>query len=161
MIEFMSKSPEKPHGNTKFTEDKRKEYLDYLRRGNLKFEAARMVGVSYRTVERRRADDEVFRLDESRALAESREGVEKVLRDMALQGDLGAIKLWLTAHDRSTYGEKRQLEIDATPDALALGQAEALARVAELQTELARRAARLDADDVIDVSVRELGGSDV
>jgi transposase len=157
----MPQSSKKPHGNTKFTEDKRKEYLDYLRRGNLKFEAARMVGVSYRTVERRRADDEVFRLDESRALAESREGVEKVLRDMALQGDLGAIKLWLTAHDRSTYGEKRQLEIDATPDALALGQAEALARVAELQTELARRAARLDADDVIDVSVRELGGSDV
>jgi hypothetical protein len=157
----MPQSSKKPHGNTKFTEDKRKEYLDYLRRGNLKFEAARMVGVSYRTVERRRADDEVFRLDESRALAESREGVEKVLRDMALQGDLGAIKLWLTAHDRSTYGEKRQLEIDATPDALALGQAEALARVAELQTELAKRAARLDADDVIDVSVRELGGSDV
>jgi hypothetical protein len=157
----MPQSSKKPHGNTKFTEDKRKEYLDYLRRGNLKFEAARMVGVSYRTVERRRADDEVFRLDESRALAESREGVEKVLRDMALQGDLGAIKLWLTAHDRSTYGEKRQLEIDATPDALALGQAEALARVAELQTELARRAARLDADDVIDVSVRELGVSDV
>lgn len=157
----MPQNSKKPHGNTKFTEDKRKEYLDYLRRGNLKFEAARMVGVSYRTVERRRADDEVFRLDESRALAESREGVEKVLRDMALQGDLGAIKLWLTAHDRSTYGEKRQLEIDATPDALALGQAEALARVAELQTELAKRAARLDADDVIDVSVRELGGSDV
>ncbi len=154
----MSKSPEKPHGNTKFTADARKQYLDHLRRGNLKFEAARKVGVSYRTVERRRADDDEFRAEESRALAEAREGVEKVLRDMALEGDLGAIKLWLQAHDRSTYGEKKQVEIDATPDALALGQADALARVAELQAELARRTARLNADDVIDVEVREISG---
>jgi len=155
----MPQKPAKPHGNTKFTQEKRDEYLSHLRRGNLKFEAARKVGVSYRTIERRRADDDEFRADESRALSEAREGVEKVLRDMAMEGDLGAIKLWLTAHDRSTYGEKKQVEIDATPEALSLGQAEALARVAELQTELAKRTARLAEDElpVLDLPSEEVG----
>ena len=156
----MPQNPKKPHGNTKFTQEKREEYLNHLRRGCLKFESARLVGVSYRTIERRRVDDDEFRAEEQRALAEAREGVEKVLRDMALEGDLGAIKTWLTAHDRSTYGDKKQVEIDATPDALALGQAEALARVAELQTELAKRTARLAADDelpVLDLPSEEIG----
>jgi len=146
----MPPAKKKPaHGNTKFDDAARRKYLDSLRRGNLKFESARKAGVSYRTVERRRDIDDEFRAEESRAMAEAREGVEAVLFDMAQQGDLGAIKMWLTAHDRSTYGEKRQVQVDATPAAVALGQADALARVAELHTVLAERRLALESDDGI------------
>ena len=145
------------HPNTKFDAEAREKYLTSLRRGNLKYESARMAGVAYRTVERRRSDDAEFAAEEQHALAQAREGVEKVLYDMAQQGDLGAIKMWLTAHDRSTYGEKKQVEIDATPNAVALSQNEALAKVAELQTTLESRRLALQADgDVIDVESEEL-----
>lgn len=152
-------APSPDHFNTKFDEAARAKYLQHLREGNLKMESARLVGVSYRTVERRRADDDGFRKDEEIALAEAREGVEKVLRDMALEGDLGAIKMWLTAHDRSTYGDKKQVEIDATPAAVELSQADALARIAELQNTLEKRRLALEADDsseIIDAESEEL-----
>lgn len=145
------------HGNTKFGPEKREEYLGYLRSGNLKFESARLAGISYKTVERRRKMDEEFVEDERRALAEAREGVEKVLYDMAAQGDLGAIKMWLTAHDRSTYGDKKTLEVDATPAAVELSHNQAMAKVAELQATLAERRLALAADDdVIDVDGDEV-----
>ena len=157
MLQSMPSAPE-DHPNTRFTKEKRDEYLEQLRRGNLKMEAARRVDVSYRTVERRRADDDAFRKEEEHALAEAREGVERVLRDMAMEGDLGAIKMWLTAHDRSTYGDKKQVEIDATPAAVELSQNDALARIAELQATLEQRRLALQADDadVIEVESEEL-----
>jgi hypothetical protein len=149
--------PKQDQPNTKFDEETRALYIDELRKGNLKMESARRVGVSYRTVERRRADDDSFRKAEEHALAEAREGVEKVLRDMALEGDLGAIKVWLTAHDRSTYGDKKQIELDATPNAVALSQADALAAVAELQSTLEKRRQALELDDgIIDVGSEEV-----
>ena len=142
----------------KFDEETRERYLQSLRSGNLKFESARLVGVSYRTIERRRADDDEFRVAEAHALAEAREGVEKVLHDMAMDRDIAAIKLWLTAHDRSTYGDKKTVEVDATPAALALGQAEALGRIAELQATLEQRRLALESDDstIIDLPSEEL-----
>ena len=81
-----------------------------------------------------------------------------VATDMAQQGDLGAIKMWLTAHDRSTYGDKKQVEIDATPAAVELSQNDALARIAELQATLEQRRLALQADDadVIEVESEEL-----
>lgn len=138
---------------TKFTPEVRERYLEYLRAGNMKYEAARLVGIHPVTVERRRKDDPEFRAAEVRALDESVEGVEKILRDMALQGDIGAIKMFLAAHKRNTYGDRKTFEIDATPAALELGKAEAYAKIAELQTELAKRSQRLQLDDpnIIDV----------
>jgi hypothetical protein len=146
------KSP-KEHGNTKFDESLRSDYLRYLRNGNLKYESARLCGISYETVENRRRDDQEFKASEVRAMSEAREGIESVLHDMARQGDISAIKMWLTAHDRSTYGDKRTVEVDATPAALELGMSDAYARIAELQTELAKRSERLmlDDPDIIDV----------
>jgi len=157
MLQCMPSAPE-DHPNTRFTQEKRDEYLEQLRCGNLKMESARRVDVSYRTVERRRSDDDAFRKAEEHALAEAREGVERVLRDMAVEGDLGAIKMWLTAHDRSTYGDKKHVEIDATPAAVELSQNDALARIVELQTTLEQRRLALQADDseVVDVESEEL-----
>ncbi len=141
----------------KFTTKVRKVYLDSLRSGNLKYESARMCGVSYRTVERHRADDDDFREDERHATAQAREGVEKILYGMALEGDLGAINKWLTAHDRSTYGDKAIVQIDATQSAVELTQNVALAKVAELQRTLTERRQRLlETGDIIDVPSEEV-----
>lgn len=144
----------------KFTPEKREQYLAELRKGNLKYESARMVGISYRTVERHMADDDEFADAVRRATAEAREGVEKVLRDLALEGDLGAIKMWLTAHDRSTYADKQKVEIDATPAALELSRNEAFSRLAELQATLEARQARMLANgsepEIIDVPSTEV-----
>ena len=147
------KKAPKEHGNTKFDAALRADYLRYLRNGNLKYESARLCNISYETVENRRRDDPEFKAAEVRAMSEAREGIESVLHDMARQGDISAIKMWLTAHDRSTYGDKKQIEVDATPAALELGRAEAYSRVAELQTELAKRSERLmlDESNIIDI----------
>jgi hypothetical protein len=137
----------------KFDEKLRSKYLDYLRAGNLKFESARLCGISHRTVQRRMNDDPDFAEAVSHAMSEAREGVEKVLHDMALQGDISAIKMWLTAHDRSTYADKKTVELDATPAALELSRNEAMARISELQLELEQRHGRLQLSDpdIIDV----------
>ncbi len=140
------------HPNKKFTADVRDTYIESLRTGNLKFESARLAGISYRTVERHRRDDDDFADNERLALMEAREGIEKVLFEMAKEGDLGAIDRWLKAHDRSTYGSRTTLEIDATDNAVQLTQAQALGKVADLQKTLAERHARLvESGDVIDV----------
>lgn len=147
--------PDQP--NTKFDAEARAEYVEYLRRGNLKYESARLVGVSYRTVERHRKDDDEFRKQEHHALAEAREGIEKVLYDMARQGDIGAIDRWLKAHDRSTYGDKKTLELDATPAALEMSRNELAGKVTELQQTLAERRARLiESGDIIDAESEEV-----
>lgn len=144
-------SPDAP--NTKFDEAARSVYIDHLRKGNLKYESARLAGVSYRTVQRRREDDDEFKAEENHALAEAREGIEKVLYDMAKQGDISAIKMWMTAHDRSTYGDKKTIELDATPAASQMSADAALAAVAGLQLELeSRRSRLLESGDVIEVS---------
>ena len=145
--------PTSEHPNRKFTADVRKEYLDLIRSGRfLKMRAAEQVGVSYRTVERFRADNDDFRDEERLALQYALEGKEAILSDMADQGDLGALKMWLQAHGRSTYADRQVIEHDATPAALEMSANDALARVAELQKELeARRERLLASGDVIDV----------
>ena len=138
----------------KFTEEVREAYLSSIRSGNMRNESARIAGISYRTVERRRKNDPEFASDELRAFDEANEGVEKVLRDMALQGDISAIKMWLASHKRSTYGQKTQVQIDATDNAVQLGQATALGKIADLQGTLEARRLELESEDaprVIDV----------
>lgn len=137
----------------KFDKDVQGVYLDSLRSGNLKHESARKAGVSYDTVKRRRKADPDFAEAEQLAMEEAREGVEKVLYEMAKQGDISAIKMWLTAHDRSTYGQKQTVEIDATASALEMSRNDALAKAAELQKELIARRHELE---VVDVEWTEL-----
>tara|TARA_R110000824_G_scaffold139731_3_gene305104 strand:- start:318 stop:755 length:438 start_codon:yes stop_codon:yes gene_type:complete len=140
----------------KFTEEVREAYLSSIRSGNMRNESARIAGISYRTVERRRKNDPEFASDELRAFDEANEGVEKVLRDMALQGDISAIKMWLASHKRSTYGQKTQVQIDATDNAVQLGQVNALGKIADLQASLSARRLELESDDgVIDVASEE------
>ena len=137
----------KPDHAYKFNEVARAEYIEHLRNGNLKYESARLVGVAYETVVRRRNADEDFKAAEQHAMAEAREGIERVLFNMASQGDIAAIKMWLHAHDKSTYADRKTVEIDATPNAVALSQADALAKVAELQNTLEKRRLVLEEAD--------------
>lgn len=144
-----------PAGYTKFDAAAQERYLDALRSGDLKFAASKKAGVSYKTIERYRAANEEFHKEERLAMAEAVEEVEKVLHDMALEGDLGAMKLWLHAHAKSTYNDKKELTIDATPAAVEASKANALAAVADLQRALAERHAELQAieagPEIIDV----------
>jgi len=136
----------------KFTPEKQQEYFRYLRSGNLKYESARLTGISYRTVEERRKADPEFKEAEQHAMAEAREGIEKVLFDMAGQGDISAIRLWLSAHDKSTYADKKTIELDATANAVELSRNEAISKIADLQATLAARAEQY----AIDVESEEL-----
>ena len=144
--------PKSDKPNTKFDAEARAVYLEELRSGNMKMASAEVAGVSYRTVERRRADDDGFKDDERLAMMYALEGKEKVLSRMADEGDLGAMKMWLHAHGKSTYNDNKTVTLDATPAAVEMSQNDALAAVAEMQTELAYRHARLlESGDIIDV----------
>jgi hypothetical protein len=144
----------------KFTDDVRKKYLDSVRSGNMKFESARLSGVSMKTIERRRRNDPEFREDEARAFDEANEGVEKVLRDMAMLGDISAIKIWTTSHMRATYGQKSTIEIDATDKAVEMSKANALGSIANLQATLEKRRLELESEnaptDFIDLPSEEV-----
>lgn len=145
-----------PLGYSKFGEEEQELYLNSLRSGNLKHASARKAGVSYRTILRYKQVNEDFATQERMAMGEALEEVEKVLHDMALEGDIGAIKMWLQAHGRSTYNDKKVVELDATPAAVEASKAEALARVADLQKTLAERHADLQqigSGDIIDAEI--------
>jgi len=147
-----------PKGGTiKFTHEVRLKYLQSLREGNLKNESARIAGVSYKTVCRHRKDDDGFREDEAFAMDEALEGIEKILYEMALERDLGAIDRWLRAHKKSTYGTQATVTIDATDNAVEMSAMQALAKVSELQQTLEERRGRLlESGDIIDAESEEL-----
>lgn len=127
-------------------------YCAALRAGLLKREAARQTGFSYQTVRNHLQNDPDFAEAAADAHAEATESVETVLYDLAKQGDLSAIRMWLKAHDRDTYGEDQKLTIDATEAAVQLSANQAFAKIAELRTELERRAQRIhDEESVITV----------
>jgi len=118
----------------------------------MKRTAARTVGVSYRTVERRRASDADFKWEMDNATREAAEPVEKMVYDLALQGDLRAAEMWTKAYASSNWRQLQRVEIDATPAAVELSRNQLDSRLAELQTTLSERRLSLAADDsVIDV----------
>lgn len=145
----------KSYPATTFDKAKQEAYLSHLRGGALKYEAARLAGIGYRTVQRRRAVDPDFVDEEREALAEAREAVEKVVYNSALQGDLSAAKMWLQAHDKSTYGDRRTVEVDATPAALEMSRNEVLAKLAELQATITGRLELKEAEAVLDLPSEE------
>ena len=140
----------------KFTEDVRERYLGMLRTGTLKFAAAKRVGVGYRTVQRYRAADPEFKELEELAMLEAVEGIEAVVYELGMAGDLKAAEMWLKAHRSSVYGAKAQIVVDATDNAVEMSRNEAIARVAAAQSQIeARRAAIEEVTDVIDVESSE------
>jgi predicted acyltransferase (DUF342 family) len=143
----------------KFTQDVRDTYLASIRAGNMRNESARIAGISSKTVAKYRRNDIEFSEDEAMAFDEANEGVEKVLRDMALLGDISAIKLWLAAHKRSQYGQKTTIEVDATDKAVEMSNANALTQIASLQVTLEARRIAIESENptsFIDVQSQEL-----
>jgi len=140
----------------KFTAAKRAKYIQLLRNGGFKFDSANKIGISYRTIQRRMADDDEFKEDIALAMMESFEKKEMILSEMADERDLGALKMWMTAHGRSTYGDRQVLQIDATKGAIEMTANVALAKVSELHGILAEREARMiESGDIIDVASTE------
>lgn len=129
---------------TKFTHDKREEYLSYLRGGLLKFAAAKRAGVGYRTIQRYRQADPEFKEWEDLAMLEAVGKVEQVVYDLAVAGDLKAADMILKAHHRS-YAPTSRVEIDATDNAVELSRNEALARLAAAQEKIGERREILEA----------------
>ena len=140
------------HGNLRFDETKRERFLELLRTGHMKRTAARTVGFTYRTIERRRQHDPDFKWEMDNATREAAEPVEKMVYDLALQGDLRAAEMWTKAYASSNWRQLQRVEIDATPAAVELSRNQLDTRLAELQTTLAERRLSLAADDVIDVA---------
>lgn len=153
----MPSSAPAEHPNTRFTAEVRERYLELLRKGGRKIKSAKAVGVSYRTIERYRADNDDFRRDEQIAVMEAVEDIEIVLHTLAQQGDLSAIKMWLSAYNRAEFGGDRTITVDATPAAVEMSKNDALAAVAAMKAELAARRDRLiEAGDIIDVPSEEV-----
>ncbi len=139
----------------KFTAAKREEYLGYLREGSLKFAAAGRAGIGYRTIQRYRAADPEFKELEDLAMQEAVEGVERVVYDLAMAGDLKAADMWLKAHAKSRYGANATVTVDATASAVELSRNEALARLAAAQEKIEDRRRALE-ESIIDVESEEL-----
>lgn len=98
----------------KFTAEVRQQFLQCLREGMLKQAACEACNIGYRTFQRYMAADPEFRVEVEAALAYAREKVEHVLYEAALQGEPWAVKMWLSAHDKSTYGDRIQVEKTVT-----------------------------------------------
>ncbi len=148
-----------PHGNLRFDETRRERFLELLRTGHMKRTAARTVGVHYRTIERRRQHDPDFKWDMDNSTREAAEPVEKMVYDLALQGDLRAAEMWTKAYASSNWRQLQRVEIDATPAAVELSRNQLDTRLAELQATLTERRLNLAADD--DSSVIDVGGTPV
>lgn len=129
-----------------------KQYLKALESGDLPHAAAKRAGVHMETVYRYRRSNPDFVRKEKWAMAAAREEIERVIFDLALQGDLTAAKMWLQAHDRATYGDKKTVEHDVSENIMQLSADETARRMMELRSNLEQRA--LDAG-VIDVESTE------
>lgn len=137
----------------KFNEEKREEYLGYLRGGLLKFAAAKKAGIGYRTIQRYRAADPNFKELEGLAIMEAVGNVEQVVYDLALGGDLKAADMVLKAYNRA-YSPTARVEIDATDNAVELSRNDAIARLAAAQEKLEDRRKALE-ENVIDVEATD------
>jgi hypothetical protein len=129
-----------------------KKYLAALERGDLPHAAAKRAGVHMETVYRYRRSNPDFKTKEKWAMAAAREEIERVIYDLALQGDLSAAKMWLQAHDRATYGDRKTVEHDVSENIMQLSADETQRRMIDLRGQLEQRA--LDAG-VIDVESSE------
>lgn len=136
----------------KFDRDAKLKYVALLAAGHMRREAARVLGVSWRTVADHMQADEEFREEVEEAEAQATETVEKVLFDRAKQGEPWAVKEWLAKRDKQRWGDKVDVDVtvSGTVDhTIKVDQA----GIKELAARLERRRLELEPGDpdVIDV----------
>jgi len=91
----------------KFTDKKKKEYLDLLRDGGRRHASARSVGISPWTAVNHMNEDEEFRNEVELAEMEANERVEDALFMAAESGNVTAIQVWLYNRAPDRWTDKR------------------------------------------------------
>lgn len=89
----------------------KKRYVALLDRGRLPRLAAEDVGFAWSTVQKHLKEDREFALACHDASMRLDEHVEEVLLDKALDGDLGAIRMWFQGRQPGKYVESKQVQV--------------------------------------------------
>jgi hypothetical protein len=125
-------------GSRAFRYDKRETYLEALRQGMGRKQAARSIGVGIRTVQRYANQHPRWVEDRDEAEAEAIEQVENALFNTAINGNVSASIFFLTNRHPDRWTDKRRPNINLT------AQAAAISGDAEQQGVIARIMARVD-----------------
>lgn len=91
----------------KFTDERKRAYLDLLRAGGRRHASARSIGISPWTVVNRMNADPKFAAEVERAEMEANEQVENALYEAALSGNVVAIQVWLYNRMRERWADRR------------------------------------------------------
>jgi predicted transcriptional regulator len=98
----------------KFTDIKRKKYLELLSEGTRRGVAAKEVGVTRQTVSAYIKENPAFADEVSLAELDATEPVEDALYQAALSGNVVAIQVWLYNRASEQWKDKRQLKTEIT-----------------------------------------------
>ena len=91
----------------KFTEERKRAYLDLLRQGGRRHASARSIGISPWTVVNRMNSDPKFAAEVEKAEMEANETVENALYEAALSGNVIACQVWLYNRMSERWKDKR------------------------------------------------------
>lgn len=94
-----------------FSQQHKRRYIALIDRGRMPRLAAEDIGFSWSTIQRHLRDDPDFRQACEEASLRLDEHVEEVLLDKALDGDMGAIKMWFQGRQPGKYQESRQVQV--------------------------------------------------
>lgn len=94
----------------KFTDNKKKEYLELLRHGGRRYASAKAVGVTPQTVNAHVKDNPEFAKAVDEAEMEANEQVEDALFMTATSGNVTAMQVWLYNRAPERWADKRQSE---------------------------------------------------
>jgi hypothetical protein len=90
----------------KFTRERKDEYLEHLKRGVGRCQAAVLVGINVKTVEREVAKDQDFALARDDAEMYADDHVAESLFTAAIGGDVTAMKHWLRYRRPDEWADK-------------------------------------------------------
>ena len=95
---------------SKFSDVRKKAYLEKLTKGKRRGQAAKEVGISYPVIWKRMKEDAEFakEVDEAEMLAN--EEVENALYQAAVSGNVTACQVWLYNRAPDKWADKRQVE---------------------------------------------------
>jgi hypothetical protein len=91
----------------RFTDQRRAIYLDCLRSGGWRSEAAAAAGVAYSTVWRHAKEDEAFRQETEEAELDANTAVEGALYRRAVEGHVAACLAWLYSRSPDRWSDRR------------------------------------------------------
>jgi len=119
----------------KFTDERKRAYLDLLRQGGRRHASARSIGISPWTVVNRMNADPKFAEEVERAEMEANETVESALFEAAQSGNVVAMQVWLYNRMPERWRDKRAATAVAQAFAASNSELEAVRARAEAISE--------------------------